>query len=267
MRSTRYKRPLLIAGLVLAVLGAAAAAGLHYAAGLLKTQVEQALGADSEVRDITLGWSGVEIHGIRIRAPKGWPAADTLRAERVVVRPDLLGLFSARVHVPRITVEHAYVSAVRTRAGKVRLLPSLLEAPRKRKDAAPSTMPEISIGTIELRDGALEFFDATVRQPAHKTRLEQLDAQVDDLRVVGAPSLGDVVGFLRGTWEPPAVGSNRVVRGRPRGRDVWPTGGRRRRMPACARAWARPPLVMRVPTTPGGGSPQATRSWAISQTI
>jgi magnesium chelatase family protein len=30
-------------------------------------------------------------------------------------------------------------------------------------------------------------------------------AQVDGLRVVGAPSLREVVGFLRGVWEPPAV--------------------------------------------------------------
>lgn len=183
MTTNKLKRALIVAGIAFAVLGGAAAVGLHFAAGILKEQVQQALGADSEVREITLGWSSVQIHGIRIRAPKGWPAADTLRAERVVVRPDLLGLFTARVHVPRITVEQAYVSAVRTREGKVRLLPSLLEAPGKRKGDAPSAMPEISLGTIELHDGVLEFFDATVRQPAHKTRLEQLHAKVDDLRL------------------------------------------------------------------------------------
>ncbi|HEY0843731.1 MAG TPA: DUF748 domain-containing protein [Noviherbaspirillum sp.] len=183
MKDNRLKHTLLVAGIVLAILGGAAAVGLHFAAGILKTQVEQALGTNSEVREITLGWSSVQIHGIRIRAPKGWPTADTLRAERIVIRPDLLGLFTARVHVPRITVEQAYVSAVRTREGKVRLLPSLLEAPGKRKGASPGAMPEIRIGTIELRDGVLEFFDATVRQPAHKTRLEQLQAKVDDLQL------------------------------------------------------------------------------------
>src|SRR5204863_8565394 len=31
-------------------------------------------------------------------------------------------------------------------------------------------------------------------------------AQVDGLRVVGAASLREVAGFLKGTWEPPRVG-------------------------------------------------------------
>jgi magnesium chelatase family protein len=35
-------------------------------------------------------------------------------------------------------------------------------------------------------------------------------AQVDGLRVVGAESLADVVGFLRGTWEPPRVDPGRA---------------------------------------------------------
>lgn len=183
MKKNKFTRTILIALAAIAVLAAAAMAGLHFAAGILKSQIEQALGEDSEVQEIALGWSSVEIRGVRIRAPKGWPAAETLRAERVVIRPDLLGLFSARVHVPRITVENAYVSALRARDGKVRILPSLLEAPAKQRDGNAAPMPGISIGTIELRDGVLEFFDATVRQPAHKIRLEQLHARVDDLRL------------------------------------------------------------------------------------
>jgi hypothetical protein len=47
-------------------------------------------------------------------------------------------------------------------------------------------MPAVTIGSIELHDSVLEFFDATVRQPAHKVRLEQLEAKVSDLLV---PSL------------------------------------------------------------------------------
>jgi hypothetical protein len=38
----------------------------------------------------------------------------------------------------------------------------------------------VTIGKVELRDGALEFHDATVRQPVHKIRLEQLQATIDD---------------------------------------------------------------------------------------
>lgn len=176
------KRVLTVSAAVFFVLGTAAVGGLHVAAQALKGQVQQALGTDSEVGEITVGWSAIEMHGVRIRAPQGWPAEDTLRAERIIVRPDLMGLFSARLHVPRIVVERAYVSVWRTRDGKLRLLPSLLEKKPAQADTQGTAAPPLTIGSIELRDGALEFFDATVRQPAHKTKLEQLHATVDDLR-------------------------------------------------------------------------------------
>ncbi|HJV52372.1 MAG TPA: DUF748 domain-containing protein [Noviherbaspirillum sp.] len=182
------KRALVISGAALAVLGGAALAGLHVATRALKDQVQQALGPDSEVAEITVGWSAIEARGVRIRAPKGWPAQDALRAERVVVTPDLAGLFSAKVQVSKIAVDNAYLSVWRTREGKVRLLPSLLEKPKAggvQPAAGQPDAPQVSIGSIELRGGVLDFFDSSVRQPAHKTRLEQLHVQVDDLRVPG----------------------------------------------------------------------------------
>lgn len=186
MKNKSFRRILTIALFFSAIVILAAFVGLHFAIKALKGQVEQALGPESEVQEIVVGWSAIEIHGIRIGAPKGWPTQETLRADRVVIRPDVLGLFSARVHVPRITIENAYVSALRARDGKFRLLPSLLEAKPQPEDGTASTPPEVSIGIIEVRNSVLEFYDATVRQPAHKTRLEQLHARVEGLRM---PSL------------------------------------------------------------------------------
>lgn len=183
MNNETLKRLLAIVLLVVVALGAAASIGLHIATKALKTQVEQALGPDSEVADIVVGWSAIEVRGMRIRAPKGWPAEDALRAERIVVKPDLLGLISARVHVPSITVEKAYVSVLRAQDGKLRLLPSLMEAPARAGADKPSAALPVSIGTIELRDGVMEFFDATVRQPAYKTRIDQVHARIDDLQL------------------------------------------------------------------------------------
>lgn len=184
MKTARARRLIVAAIVVTGVLVVAAVIGLQFATRALKDQVRAALGPESEVGDIVVGMSSIEIRDIRIAAPKGWPAPDALRAERVVVRPDLLGLFSARLHVPNIVVEKAYVSALRDRNGKVRLLPGLLD--KGGKEDGQDAPPEVSIGTIELRNGVLEFFDATVRRPAHKTRLEQLHARVEDLRI---PSL------------------------------------------------------------------------------
>jgi hypothetical protein len=67
-------------------------------------------------------------------------------------------------------------------------LPGLLDARAGKKVSAnvPAPAPQVIIDSIELRDSALEFFDATVRQPAHKTRIEGLHASVSHLDV---PSL------------------------------------------------------------------------------
>jgi len=179
----KRKKTLIIVLLVLVAIAIAVVAGLHLATRALKSQVEQALGPDSEVAAIVVNWTSIEARGVRIRAPKGWPAEDVLRAERIVVSPDLLGLFSARLHVPRIVVDKAYLSVLRSRDGKLHLLPGLLERPKAAVDAAASSPgPAFTIGTIELHHGVLDFFDATVRTPAHRTRLDQLHAKVEDLR-------------------------------------------------------------------------------------
>lgn len=180
--NNKLKRTVIIIVAAIGVAAAVGMVGLHFAAKALKGQVEQALGPESEVAEIVVGMSSIEARGVRIRGPKGWPTADALRAERIVIKPDLLGLSTAKIHVRSITVEQAYLSVLRSKDGRLRLLPSLLEKRGKKTDNG-AAVPTVTIGTIELVDGALEFFDASVRQPAHKVRLEQLQATVDDLQV------------------------------------------------------------------------------------
>ena len=198
MKLKNLKRSAIILAGIIIVTGIVAAIGLHYATKVLKSQVEQALGPESEVGEIVAGWSSIEVRKVRIRAPKGWPAADTLRAQRIVIAPDLLGLVSGKIRINRIDIDDAYISVLRARDGRLRLLPSLLEKPKPA--GSTSSAPAVSIGAIELTGGVLEFFDATGRQPAHKIRLEQLHANVDDLEV---PSLSgrtriDLKGTIKG---------------------------------------------------------------------
>jgi len=180
---TKPKRWVLVLLAVIAIVAVAGAIGLHFAAQALKSRVEQALGPDSEIGAIRVGWSALEIDGLRIKGPPGWPAADALRARRIVIVPDLGGLLSSRIRISSISVEDAYLSALRTRDGRLRLLPGLLETPAKKKPAANAAVPAVTIGAVKLHGGALEFFDASVRQPPHKLRLEQLEAEVDNLHV------------------------------------------------------------------------------------
>ena len=184
---------LLAAGLVVALMG-----GLHFGAKALKGRVELALGPEAEVGEIRLGFSAVEVVKLRLKAPAGWPAPDTLRAERIRIAPDVLALLSGKVGISSIVVEGAYVSALRAADGKLRVVPSLLEKEGEKKEAGKG--PAVSIGAIELKDGVLEFYNAAIRKPPHRIRIEQLQAKVTDLQLPGLAAKSDLhlEGILKG---------------------------------------------------------------------
>lgn len=177
--------PWIVGGLFLVLLLGGFVA-FQAAVHLLKEQIITALGPKGEVRELKVGLTGVEIIGVRLPAEntsgKGaWPAPDLLRAERILVVPSLSDLLGARVVLQRIRIEGAYLSILRTRAGKVQVLPSLTEVGAAKEEAEKSPAVEVRIGQVELVDSAVEFFDASVRQPALKVRLEQINARVGPL--------------------------------------------------------------------------------------
>ncbi len=187
MASTKTKKWALIilAAIVLLIVGAIV--GFQAAVGLLKGKVVEALGPDSEIKELRVRWSAVEINGLRIKARQGWPAADTFRADRVVIVPSLRSLLSGRIQVGSITIVRPYLSALRTRDGKLQVVPSLLAgAASEGKAAAGPPARSVTISRITLEDGVVELFDATVAQPPLKIRLEKIQAAMRD---VVAPAL------------------------------------------------------------------------------
>ncbi len=199
-------RLLLIAGL----LGALLLTGLvafQFAVHALKGQIEQSLGPHGEVREMRVGAGGVEILGVRIRAPRGnegtgWPAEDQLRAERILVVPSLRDLFSASLVIRRIRIEGGYLSILRTRKGEIRVLPSLLPpAANNPESTASAAAPAVRIERLELAGSAVELFDASVRQPAHLLRIESIDADLSDLRFPALDGTSEITarGMLKGT--------------------------------------------------------------------
>ena len=194
----RRRKILLIALLI--GLPLLAVIGFQVAASLLKSQIEQALGPRGEVREISVGLGSVEILGLRLPAEEksGWPAEDLLRAERVVVVPSLGDLLGARVVLRSVRIEGFYLSMLRTRDEKLVVLPGLTKPAQGKaakgeekgndKTTGEATSktesgPEISIGRIELADGAVEYFDASIQRPALKIRMEQIDITVDDIHL------------------------------------------------------------------------------------
>ncbi len=108
----------LIALVVLAVLIVGGIVGFRVAVGVLKGKVAEALGPESEIADIRVGWASVDVRDLRIKGPRGWPAADTLRAERVVIVPSLCSVLSRQIGVRSITIFKPYLSALRTQDGQ-----------------------------------------------------------------------------------------------------------------------------------------------------
>ena len=178
--------------LVLLLLGAiGAVVGLHYAGKMLKEQVVAALGPNGEVGEVKLSWHNVEINKIRVKGPRGWPGEDALRAERIIVEPDLRSLLSDEIRVKQITLEGGYLSILRTRSGKVQLLPGIIARPAVAQEKASEPGPKVVIGGVTLKQGEVEFYDASVRKVPHKIRLAQLDARL------GRIALPDMAGQTR----------------------------------------------------------------------
>lgn len=201
MVTPRAKKWALAALIVCLTLAVGGLVGFRIAVGILTGKVLEALGPDSQIGQLDVGWSAVQVTGLRLKGRQGWPAADTLRAERVVIVPSLRSLLSARIQVGSVTVVRAYLSAWRTKAGKLLVVPSLLAGPAVKDQAAPGLPARsVAIARVTLEDGVLELFDATVAQPPLKLRLEQIRANVQDLLVptLTGKSRLEVSGVVKG---------------------------------------------------------------------
>jgi hypothetical protein len=193
------RRRLLIAAAVLGVLVIALVIAYRFALQRLHGALLQALGPRASVGAIEVGWNRIEVRGLRIQAqregPQRWPAEDELRAERVQLVPDLRSAFSGKWRVGRIVVDKPYLSLYRSRDGKLHVLPALLDkpaSPAQSQAQDTAAAPLVLIDRVELQDAEVDFYDASVRQPAHRMRLAALQATVRDLKL---PALDQPLGL------------------------------------------------------------------------
>jgi hypothetical protein len=159
---------------------AGVAVGFRIAVRMLKEKVIGALGAGSKVAKLNVGWNSVELLGLEIAGPKGWPTVRTLEAERVTIVPSLRSLLTDDIEISTLTVEKPYLSLLRT-PGKLTLVPSLLDAEWRDRKSEMSFRRAVIISKIELRRGVIEIFDATVSRPPLKTRLEEIEATIENV--------------------------------------------------------------------------------------
>ena len=207
------------------ILGIAVVAGYRVGVRLLQGKIVEALGPGSRIAEIKVNWFSIEVLGLSIDGPRGWPAERTLEAERVTIIPDLRSLLTEQIRIASIVVERPYLSVLRS-PGKLIIVPSLTEQEGSEAEANRSNASAraVVISTIELKNGSVELFDATVSRPPLKTRLEQIDALIRD---VAAPAAGrtsfDLAAVVKGVkrdgrakvtgWVGPAArdSSSRIV--------------------------------------------------------
>ena len=163
--------------------------GYQLGVRLLQDRIVAALGPGSSVAELKVNWFSLDVLGVTIAAPKDWPTGRTFRAARVRIIPSLRTLLTDQIHISSIVFEEPYVSVMRT-SGKWVIFPGLTETREGKKNAeasrANSSPRAVTISKIELQDGVVELFDATVSRPPLKTRLERVGAVI---RNVTAPSL------------------------------------------------------------------------------
>lgn len=157
----------------------------------LHANIEKALGPGATVGALRVGWASVELQNLRVRASgKGWPAEDEMRASKVTVVPDMFSLFGNAWRVRSVSVEGAYLSVLRTADGKLRVLPALFEHAGSPSAQPPTDhpgkegpAPQIDIGQVSMAGAQVAFYDASVRQPAHLVRIDQLAIELAHLSV------------------------------------------------------------------------------------
>lgn len=163
--------------------------GYQQGVRLLQDRIAAALGPGSSIAELKVNWFSLDVLGVTIAAPKDWPTGRIFRAARVRIIPSLRTLLTDQIHISSIVFEEPYVSVMRT-SGKWVIFPGLTETREGKKNAeasrANSSPRAVTISKIELQDGVVELFDATVRRPPLKTRLERVGAVI---RNVTAPSL------------------------------------------------------------------------------
>lgn len=195
MISSKARRIASVSVIVLALVAVGAATAIHMAAQSLRSHIVEILGPNGHAERIDVGFSRITLDQVEIKAPSGWPSADTLRAQRIVLTPDLWQLLSHRIAIRHAELDGAYLSILRRADGKISLLPNLQSTATSSSTSSTSeasgssgAQTAVALGAIHFRDATLDFFDGSVATPPFRLQLTQLQSTIGPLRF---PSQGE----------------------------------------------------------------------------
>ncbi|MEX3693494.1 MULTISPECIES: DUF748 domain-containing protein [Paraburkholderia] len=208
MATPLRNRVVLIVAIVVALLVLAALGTLYALQREAKAYVERALAPVGTAASVNVAFnlSSVELTDVRLKPPPNWPTADTLRAARITITPDLRALISHRVHIRDVTVSDFTMTVLRRESGSILILPNLREA--MAQSATPSngaqgesSLPQQKvIDHIGFENGTFDFYDRSVSNPPWRVTVNRAQASVDNVQLpaLTEPTRVSVVGNVVG---------------------------------------------------------------------
>jgi hypothetical protein len=184
-------RVLLIVAIVVALIVLAALGTLYALQREAKSYVERALAPIGTAASVNVAFnlSSVELVDVRLKPPPNWPTADTLRAARITITPDLRALVSHRVHIRSVIVSDFTMTVLRRESGSILILPNLRDAMEQNSQPASGTQGQSSLPTekvidhIGFENGTFEFYDRSVSDPPWRVTVNRAQASVDNVHL------------------------------------------------------------------------------------
>ncbi|HEY4297518.1 MAG TPA: DUF748 domain-containing protein [Paraburkholderia sp.] len=204
MAMSKGKRWFVAVGGLLLVLIVVAIGALRFAQQEVRDRVVKALGPLGSAETIDVGLTAVRLTHVLIKAPPGWPAGEPLRADEIVITPDIRDLLARRMHIRSVVVRGFDMAVLRTKDGSLNLLPNLRESVSRSDEETGGLVTPASrdkqVDHISFEQGNFHFYDMTVGPPPFKVTVSNANASVDNLKLpaLSEPTSVSVTGSIKG---------------------------------------------------------------------
>lgn len=170
-----FKKISIIVLVLLVVILISAALLFKTAGDIAKKKLEDALGPRFSVQRVEIGLSGIEAYGIVFKKDDG---TALLSADRIKADIDYTGLLRRRVDISLVAIANPFLvmdSDTGTKVGP--LVPQ-----QDGKGGGAQEQPQISIKKFTIHGGIVEYHDRKVAEPAHVTKIENIEFELSDIR-------------------------------------------------------------------------------------
>ncbi len=177
MRTIPRNKKILVTGSVGVLLVIGAVLALLVASNrIIKEQIEKALGGNSTVERVSLGWNKVELTGLRL-FPNG---PTTISAEKVDIRASFLTVLQKRYSVSSLTIRKPSVKLQINRNGRLDN-PFSSEGKEPEKKDSSGTVPPIGLKSVTLTNGSLVIADDRTGDRENMIELTGIELQANNL--------------------------------------------------------------------------------------